>query len=201
MAINENDGRVIRTKKLIRKSLLELVQEKSIDKISVKELTDRVNINRGTFYLHYKDIDSLVESIQNEIFNNFNILLSDVTVERIQSEPIEILFDICSCIKQNSDVCTVLFCSDRTSFLARETGNFLGRKFLELFSAAYPNLSDEKYDIICEYFKYGGIGILHSWLTKYPEKSPRQIAELWFSIARGGIVAVLESDGKAVLQQ
>ena len=49
MAINENDRRVRRTKKLIRKGLIELAQEKPIEKISVKELADRVDINRGTF--------------------------------------------------------------------------------------------------------------------------------------------------------
>ena len=63
MAINNEDSRVKRTKKLIRKGLVELSQTKRINKITVKELTDHIEINRGTFYLHYKDVFDLVESL------------------------------------------------------------------------------------------------------------------------------------------
>ena len=72
MSINENDSRVRRTKKLIRQGLVELAKNKSISKITVKELTDCVDINRGTFYLHYKDVYDLVESIENELYDEFN---------------------------------------------------------------------------------------------------------------------------------
>lgn len=201
MAINENDSRVRRTKKLIRKGLMELAQEKPIEKISVKELADRVDINRGTFYLHYTDIENLVESIQNEIYNDFNTLLSDVTVERIKSEPVEILYDICNFLNQNADICSLLLNSMRTSTFAAKTGDLLGQKCYELFSNAYPNLTEERYELISEYFKYGGIGITRSWLAKHPERTPRQIAELWFSMAKGGVLGILEADSKAASNQ
>ena len=58
------DSRVRRTKRLLRQGLTELLKEKSIKKITVRELSDRVDINRGTFYLHYKDIYDLVEQIE-----------------------------------------------------------------------------------------------------------------------------------------
>lgn len=201
MAINENDSRVRRTKKLIRKGLMELAQEKPIEKISVKELADRVDINRGTFYLHYTDIENLVESIENEIYKDFNELLSDVTVERIKTEPVEILFDICNFLYQNSDICALLLDSMRTSEFAIKTGDLLGKKCYELFSSAYPNLTAERYDLICEYFKYGGIGIIRSWLTNHQERTPRQIAELWFSMAKGGVLGILEADSKAASEK
>lgn len=197
MAINENDSRVRRTKKLIRKGLMEMAGEKDIEKISVKELTERIDINRGTFYLHYSDIEDLIESIQNDIYNEFERILSDVTPEKIKKEPFDILYDICCFLSQNSDVCSVLLNSKRSSNFAVKTGNLLREKCYELFSQAFPNLSPEKYDIISEYLKYGGIGIVRSWLINYPEKSPKQIAELWLSIARGGIIGILETNSKA----
>lgn len=194
MAINENDSRVRRTKKLIRKGLMELAQEKSIDKISVKELTDRIDINRGTFYLHYSDIDGLVQCIQNEVCDSFRQIMSDVNSERMRQEPVEIFFEVCNFIKQNSDVCSVLLVADRTSVFAAETGRLLGEKCYEIVSEAYPDLSAEKYDLICEYFKYGGIGIIRSWLNSHPDQTPRQIAELWFNMAKGGILNILQKE-------
>ena len=65
------DRRVRRTKKLLRQGLTKLMSEKKINKITVKELTDLVDVNRATFYLYYKDIFDMVESIENELFDDF----------------------------------------------------------------------------------------------------------------------------------
>ena len=50
------DRRVRKTKKLLLDGLTQLMQTKDVSEISVKELSDLVDINRGTFYLHYRDI-------------------------------------------------------------------------------------------------------------------------------------------------
>ena len=50
------DRRVVRTKQQIRRALIELLAEKGESSIAVRELAQRANINRGTFYIHYKDI-------------------------------------------------------------------------------------------------------------------------------------------------
>ena len=44
------------------------MEQKSVKEVTVKELTDLVNINRSTFYLHYTDIYHMLESIENELF-------------------------------------------------------------------------------------------------------------------------------------
>uniref|UniRef100_UPI002F42A966 TetR/AcrR family transcriptional regulator n=1 Tax=Clostridioides difficile TaxID=1496 RepID=UPI002F42A966 len=61
------DRRTIRTKKMIRSALAELIDEKGFNNISVTDLTQRADINRGTFYLHYVDKYDLLERIENEI--------------------------------------------------------------------------------------------------------------------------------------
>lgn len=61
------DRRTIRTKRMIRSALAELIDEKGFNNISVTDLTKRADINRGTFYLHYLDKYDLLEKIENEI--------------------------------------------------------------------------------------------------------------------------------------
>ena len=82
MPINNEDSRVKRTKKLIRQGLVELAKTKRLNKITVKELTDYIEINRGTFYLHYKDVYDLVDALENELYNDFDAKLSSYTVTR-----------------------------------------------------------------------------------------------------------------------
>lgn len=67
-----NDERVIKTKKLIKTALSELIQEKGFDHVSITDLTQRANINRGTFYLHYRDKYDLLEKFENEVLDDIN---------------------------------------------------------------------------------------------------------------------------------
>ena len=49
--------------------------EKSIRDITVKELTQRADVNRGTFYSHYQDIYDMVRQLENELFEEFDGVL------------------------------------------------------------------------------------------------------------------------------
>ena len=196
MAINENDSRVRRTKKLIRKSLTELAQEKSIDKITVKELTDHIDINRGTFYLHYSDIENLIECLKNEIHKSFCQILDGFTAERIKQEPDEILFEFCCFFKQNFDVYSILSVPEQSISFSDGIGKMLCEKCNEFLILICPDLSAEKHSLICEYFINGGLGLMRSWLKDFPNQSPKQISAIWLSMAKSGIIGILESETK-----
>ena len=56
-----------RTRALIEGAFLELMKEKPYTKISVREITEKADINRSTFYLHYQDIYDLLNKIETRI--------------------------------------------------------------------------------------------------------------------------------------
>ena len=62
MAAETTDRRVRRTRELLRGALLELIQEKGYDRITVQDILDRADIGRSTFYAHYRDKDDLLLS-------------------------------------------------------------------------------------------------------------------------------------------
>ncbi|PEJ56195.1 hypothetical protein CN692_18660 [Bacillus sp. AFS002410] len=59
--------KVAKTKELIKETLLDLIEEKGFEAISVRDITLKAGLNRGTFYLHYRDKYDLMEKSQNEI--------------------------------------------------------------------------------------------------------------------------------------
>lgn len=61
------DLRIVKTKEALRRALLELLKEKSLDKISISEICRRAKISRGTFYLHYNQIEEVFEEFFKEI--------------------------------------------------------------------------------------------------------------------------------------
>lgn len=65
------DRRILKTQESMKKAVLELMTEKNFDDITIQDIADRANINRGTIYLHYQDkydlLDKLIESHLNEL--------------------------------------------------------------------------------------------------------------------------------------
>ena len=71
MADKKSDLRVVRTRNALRAAFEELIAETTLDKITVKALTDRAGINRKTFYLHYETIEAFYDEIMNGIMDEF----------------------------------------------------------------------------------------------------------------------------------
>ena len=68
MLKNTEDRRAKRTRRLLKESLLELMQEKPFSQISVRDVTERADVNRTTFYLHYTDTARLLQTRNIQFF-------------------------------------------------------------------------------------------------------------------------------------
>ena len=62
----KTDARVRYTRKVIQDAFLNILKEKPVSKITVKEVCDMTEINRGTFYKHYQDCYDLLDKIEEE---------------------------------------------------------------------------------------------------------------------------------------
>ncbi|KRG15154.1 TetR/AcrR family transcriptional regulator [Lederbergia galactosidilytica] len=67
MTQSKTDPRVLRTRKLIMDSFIELSGEKEFKDITVKDITVEAMINRATFYYHFDDIYDLLEKALSEV--------------------------------------------------------------------------------------------------------------------------------------
>ena len=74
----KEDRRVRRTKKLLTQALTQLLQEKQAKEITVKELTELADMNRGTFYLYYKDIFDMLEKIEDSLFEALDAIVDEM---------------------------------------------------------------------------------------------------------------------------
>lgn len=76
------DKRIRKTKNAIYNALKELYMEKDIEDISIMELTEKDNIGRKTFYLHYSSIDDVVNEIINNIYKKIEDKYKELYVTR-----------------------------------------------------------------------------------------------------------------------
>lgn len=64
---HDSDKRVIRTKKAIKAALFRIMEDKDISSITISELTQKANVNRRTFYTHYRNITDILNEIEGDL--------------------------------------------------------------------------------------------------------------------------------------
>ena len=69
--MEKKDLRFIKNEELIKNTFKKMIEEMNYEDITISELTKRANINRKTFYLHYKDLDDLLKAIQLDITSEY----------------------------------------------------------------------------------------------------------------------------------
>lgn len=76
--LNPEDRRTKYTRRVIREALMELLKTKPYSKISATELCRLADINRGTFYLHYYDVDDVLDDLLELSFSDVSGTLDHV---------------------------------------------------------------------------------------------------------------------------
>lgn len=117
--VRSEDRRVKRTKRILKECLYRLLEEKSLDEITVKELTEAADVNRSTFYFYYNDINDMMIQLQDEIFAVFEETVlqpsaSFVTVDDFTNYCIRFLL-FC---KEYENICKFVISNDPNNNLA-----------------------------------------------------------------------------------
>ncbi len=77
LSTNEpEDRRRVRTRQMLRNALLELIDEKGYESVTVQEITDRADLSRATFYLHFKDKDELLVATLQAMYDDIRDALT-----------------------------------------------------------------------------------------------------------------------------
>ena len=72
MAHENEDRRVRKTKKQLRGALTSLLLEKDISHITVRDVADLADVNRGTFYAHYSDVYDLLHQLEDDLLSRLD---------------------------------------------------------------------------------------------------------------------------------
>ena len=104
----KEDRRIRRTIKLLSQGLIELMQHKQVKDITVRELAERVDVNRGTFYLYYRDIFDLLERLEEDLFEQLNEVILAHKGEPVLAHIRPMLTDVFHIVAENKEICRVL---------------------------------------------------------------------------------------------
>lgn len=181
MSITKNDNRSVRhTKKRIRDGLLTLMKDKPIQNISVRELTDYIDLNRGTFYFHYRDLYDLLDQLEAELLEQLQTLLS------IHHEtPLDATEEIFNFLRENADLCHILLGPYGDMAFVERTKQTLSQTLIKLWQSSDPDVPLTDYDFFGTYVVNGFIGIVQLWYKTNMERSSHEMAVFAGNIMAG----------------
>ncbi|WP_027090692.1 TetR/AcrR family transcriptional regulator [Thomasclavelia saccharogumia] len=165
---------VRRTKKLLINHLIGLLKQKPINQISVKELTDLCDLNRGTFYLYYKDIYDMIEKLEQKIIDDLNQTLSSITI----TKPLDILDPFFSYIYENRDLMMALFGNNGDISFLSKLKKLVKKYIYDNLREIHQAQNDELYNFYFQFISFGFIGICEMWFFHYKQKTPHEMAVL-----------------------
>ncbi len=159
------------TKKAIASGLKELTRQKSFDKITVSDITEICGLNRQTFYYHFQDKFELVDWI---IYHEtITVITHNLTYENWD----ERVFQMLTVMKKDE----YFYIGTLKASVENEFREYLFRVTTELFVdiigriAANTRMGEEEIKFISEFYAYGIVGIIISWVQKGMKETPDYI--------------------------
>lgn len=170
---------------MLKDAFLRAMGEKPVNKITVKEICDRAELNRATFYTHYKDVYDLLSHIENELVCDIANSLGDT-----ENVPLkEVLLLVFAAVKKNAELCAILFSNHGNKEVLRriiEMGRQIGVKS---WRDAMPEASDGQLQRLYDFFAHGSVAIIERWVRDGMREDPAIPASFIASICNNCLLA------------
>ncbi|OOM76213.1 hypothetical protein CLPUN_28260 [Clostridium puniceum] len=168
------DRRYRRTQNQLTKALIDLLKNKNINQISVRELSELADINRATFYLHYKTPHDLLIQLENNIFN---VIFTSYENHNIMAQ-YDFLLSIYKCVNDNHELLLVLLNPNSGSTFWDKLSNSIKKHHNFLWSPHFNYLSKEELNYFGAFIIDGYISVVKFWLLNGMKESPEEMVEL-----------------------
>lgn len=172
----KEDRRIRRTKKLLKQALAQLMDEKDFKDITVKDITERADLNRGTFYLHYTDTYDILNKIEDEILKNIqNMINQNIEKTNASDSVIPALKPIAEYIMENADICRCLINNKASVDFIEKFQNLIYDNCSDIIKRRHNVKDSKQNEFYLSFITLGIIGMVKKWLETKPMVSAEEI--------------------------
>jgi AcrR family transcriptional regulator len=165
---------------VIKESLLRLLAEKPIQRITITEICELAQINRATFYTHYRDAFDLLEQIEDELFAEAAAVITE------ERDPDGLTREILKVIERNIDLCRVLFSENGDKMFLRRIIDSAREKTIFDWHQDYPHASPQQLDLLYTFITGGSVAMIEQWVRTGMQEPPlelgglaQMVSEIW----------------------
>ncbi len=163
------------------------MQKKQVKDITVRELADLVDVNRGTFYLYYRDIFDMLEQIESELFERFNEIIIAHRDGRILNQTRPVFSDLFHFIVENQEMCRTLLSSNGDMKFLQRLSNVVEERLRADWMTHPDELTETEFEYRYAFGVMGCVGLVRAWLENHCQEGADDMAALADRLIRQGI--------------
>ena len=162
------------TRANLRQAFWELYSEKPVEKISVREITDRAGYNRATFYLYYHDVYELLEEIESMVLGNIERLVNERLLKGEKLEFSQHMSLILRLAQRSRDYTRVLLGPHGDPAFSGRLKEIIS-PLVDRFFLPEAELDEQARRVVREFYLSGILAIIRTWTA---EENPMPIDQL-----------------------
>ena len=195
----KNNRRVRFTRSALREALIDLILEKPLASITVKDICARADINRSTFYLHFKDVTDILRTTEDDIIDQMRSHTPTPEQRFNNPEEVQAYFtEFLNVIKSTPRMMKVMqvLCSEQGDpYFVRKLQAMTYEAFLNGWDMhMMPKMSENEKLLVYSYIISGMVAMLSTWATKAQEVPTEQVVELLMGLLRHGMDSIAPFD-------
>jgi len=194
MAVTKPDRRISRTRRQLRDALMALILEKGYDAVTIEDITERADLGRTTFYLHYRDkeelllesLDAIAEDLKSQVdtladWRTGKLGVSGGVPNFPTHNAISLAFRHAA---ENATLYRIILKGEGATKAASLLRQIISDAALEFFTFRLDHLeqpveSQVPVQVVASYFASALLGFMTWWLEKDMPYSPDQMAEMF----------------------
>lgn len=185
MAGKTSDRRIRYTKMVLRESLIGLLQEKPVSKISITELCEAADLNRATFYAHYNDQFDLLHQMEQEIMDDIDRYIQEMKLDQMEPSSPDTLVNVLAYIRKEKTLFHTLLNKNQDLGFQTRVMVYIGQKHFSSFPDAKMQYSQYQ-EYIFLFFASGAIAIIKKWLEDGALLSDEEVSKLILDLSLHG---------------
>ena len=186
----KQDRRTKRTKKLLTDAFIDLLSYQKLNEITIKDLCEKADINRGTFYLHYQDIYDLKHQIQTDLYEELANLISPFTnVKTINSY--ELFYTLFTFTIKNETLFRAFLGPNGDISFLTDLKTLFKDYYLSILLQGHTINATQNLEYAYDFISAGFTGLVSSWLESETPASIEEMARLTSRMVFDGLPALL----------
>lgn len=193
------DRRVQRTRKLLRESLMALILEEGYDAISIQDITDKANLGRATFYLHFKDKDELLLEVMEMFMGDFMDQVPQLSKAQWRLEDTKAIIKLFDFAAEHYDLYRILIIGSGGITASRQLHNTVAENIKACIQQEIDELGAKPVippDFIANHFAGSLLATIYWWLDNDLPYSVEEMATMFQKVNRLDREALMGLDQK-----
>jgi AcrR family transcriptional regulator len=187
------DRRQARTKQFMREALLSILGEKSIEGITVTDIANRANINRGTFYLHYRDVADMLDQMKDDAFEQIQKAIQQLDPKELmyyadRNEPYPKITLVFEEVERQAVFLKVMFGPHGDVSYINRFKDLMETRIFKNLSYAQPQEENRlvPLEFLISYMASANLGVVLHWLQSGMKQTPLELSVIMTNLMNYG---------------